>query len=172
MNADPRYGIPYTGEDYVYVQVLPYAGTQGHAGSSTSQERAEREAADGTATQRQRMVLSHLETHGSHGLIWKELAEDFGWHHGQASSVLSVLHKTGRIARLSSRRERCSVYVLPHYVGDRRTEPHGGKVKAGISREAIAEIIHGTGWAEANTTERRVALSKADSVIEHLRLGA
>lgn len=45
-------------------------------------------------------------------------------HHGQASSVLSVLHKEGRLARLTEKRERCAVYVLPEYVGDRAAAPY------------------------------------------------
>jgi hypothetical protein len=48
-------------------------------------------------------------------------------HHGQASGALSVLHKEGRIARLTERRNRCAVYVLPEYVQGRETSPHGGK---------------------------------------------
>lgn len=110
---------------------LPYAGTSGYAaGSSASEARARADDATGATTKRQRGVLSILAHAGPDGLTWAEVAEFFGWHHGQASGVLSVLHKAGRVARLGPpRRHRCSVYVLPEFVGDRETEPHGSRGK-------------------------------------------
>lgn len=59
------------------------------------------------------------------GATWQEVALAIGLHHGAASGALSVLHKTGHIARLAETRTRCKVYVLPQYVLDRPTEPHG-----------------------------------------------
>jgi hypothetical protein len=120
---------------------LPYAGTSGWSGSETSRERAETADADGTTTERQQAVLRLLRernvyadtpgnpvwTGGIGGLTWKELGVLAGMHHGQASGALSVLHKEGRIARLTERRNRCAVYVLPEYVQGRETSPHGGK---------------------------------------------
>jgi hypothetical protein len=53
------------------------------------------------------------------GRTWKELADIQSWHHGQASGVLSVLHKEGLIARLIEKRNRCAVYVMPEYVNGR-----------------------------------------------------
>lgn len=104
---------------------LPYAGTSGWSGSDTSQERAEQEDSDGTTSRRQEQTLASLAGRHGEGLTWRELGTARGWHHGQASGVLSVLHKTGRIARLTERRDRCAVYVLTDYVGDRITAPHG-----------------------------------------------
>jgi len=107
--------------------VLPYNPqhpTQGWAGSATSRERAEREADDGTASYRQRHVLTLLASLGPHGLTWSELAILTGWHHGQASGVLSVLHQDGRIARLTVRRDRSLVYVDLDAVDGRATSPH------------------------------------------------
>lgn len=98
---------------------LPYAGTSGWSGSDTSRERAVTEDRDGTTTRRQTEVLSYLRNVVAYGATWKELAEHFGWHHGQASGVLSVLHKTGHIARLQERRNKCAVYVLPDYTAGR-----------------------------------------------------
>jgi hypothetical protein len=104
---------------------LPYGNTSGWSGSETSMERAMDADADGTTSERQAVVLRHLGFCGPTGATWKELAEGTGWHHGQASGALSVLHKEGRIARLTERRSRCQVYVLPSYVNDRDTAPHG-----------------------------------------------
>ena len=53
------------------------------------------------------------------GMTVKELRVRTGWHHGAASGVLSTMHRDGRIARLRTKRERCSVYVLPEFIEDR-----------------------------------------------------
>lgn len=105
--------------------VLPYAGTSGWSGSDTSKARAVTADRDGTTSARQLEAVSELHKSGFHGLTWKEISEITGWHHGQASGVLSVLHKEGRIARLAESRLRCKCYVLPEYVNGRETEPHG-----------------------------------------------
>lgn len=105
--------------------LTPYAGTSGWSGSDTSAERARTADKDGTTAARQRMVLEYMKPPiGVFGVTWKELAAEFGWHHGQASGVLSVLHKEGLIARLSHTRSRCKVYVLPQYTQNRSTEPY------------------------------------------------
>jgi hypothetical protein len=99
--------------------VLPYAGTSGWSGSNTSKDRAITEDANGTTSHRQNTALNNLFDAGYLGLTWKELAELEGWHHGQASGVLSVLNHAGFIVRLSERRNRCSVYVMPKYINGR-----------------------------------------------------
>jgi hypothetical protein len=108
-----------------YVGAYPYGGHEPHAGSETSALRAARDEADGTAARRQRETLGALLDRGTRGLTWVELASRFDWHHGQASSVLSVLHKAGRIDRLAESRGRCRIYVHPTYVAGREVEPHG-----------------------------------------------
>lgn len=113
---------------------LPYNGTSGHSGSDTSEERALREDSDGTTSARQAQAIASLSSRRSSGLTWKELATDRGWHHGQASGVLSTLHKVGRVARLTERRNRCAVYVLPEHVQGRSTAPHGRKKAPEVPR--------------------------------------
>lgn len=122
---------------------LPYPDavtgrTGGHSGSDTSAERARAEATSGTATRRQRLVLYLLRQANMKGLTWRELSASTGQHHGQASGALSNLHKMGRVARLVERRGRCHVYVLPEYVADRPTEPHGGRPTTSLA-DAWAE---------------------------------
>jgi hypothetical protein len=124
MNTDDLFTLP----------VLPYAGTSGHSGSDTSKSRALLDDATGKTKQRQQTVVTALSNAGPHGMTWKELAHRYGWHHGQASGALSVLHKEGLICRLSERRDRCKVYVIPEYVYDRQTEKHGGSIQ-GRSRK-------------------------------------
>lgn len=123
--------------------VTPYADsegyTTGHAGEGASRDRAQGEVKSGVASLRQRTTVMELSAFGQHGLTWKELAERNGWHHGQASGVLSVLHKEGRIACLAERRGGCSIYVMPQYVDERKTVEHRG-TRASEDRAAVERI--------------------------------
>lgn len=104
---------------------LPYGGTSGWSGSETSFQRAIREDNNGVTASRQTQVLQYLDYVQYQGATWRELATEFNWHHGQASGVLSVLHKEGAIFRLAKeRRNRCSVYVRTEYLNDREFEMH------------------------------------------------
>ena len=102
---------------------LPYDGTEGFSGSDTSAERARSDATDGTAGRRQRAVLDYLTGVSWYGATWSEVATALSLHHGQASASLSALHQADRIARLSQRRGRSQIYVMPEYVGERATAP-------------------------------------------------
>lgn len=99
--------------------------TSGHSGSDTSREQAIRAATDGSKAQRERDTLWLLGTRRIAGLTVAELRDITGWHHGKSSSVLSTLHKAGKIDRLTTRRSRCAVYVLHGYADGRETERHG-----------------------------------------------
>lgn len=111
------------------VPVLPYAGTSGHGGNGASRDRAYADDSSGVTTMRQTRILTWLNQLGEAGGTWKEASERFGWHAGQSSGALSVLHKEGHVLRLQQRRQRCSVYVLPEYLADRATSPHGSHKK-------------------------------------------
>lgn len=107
---------------------LPYTNLDGspsvgHSGSDTSARRAKRET--NAASKNQAIVMSLLEDKKYHGLTFGDLMEATGWHHGTASGVLSNLHAGDKIHRLSVTREGRKVYVLPEYVGGRRTENYG-----------------------------------------------
>ena len=106
---------------------FPYAGSSGWSGSTASRQRAFDEDSNGTTSDRQARVLDYLYSIGKPGATWLDIASKFGWHHGQASGVLSVLHKTGEVARLKERRNKCSVYVVPEFIGERITSEHGRK---------------------------------------------
>ena len=110
--------------------VLPYPSEDGPtsgfaAGVATSEERAREADTDGTTSKRQTMALRWLAVNRDRGTTWHELSRAQGIHHGTASGVLSVLHKAGKIARLTERRGRSFVYVLPEYVHGRDTQPQG-----------------------------------------------
>jgi hypothetical protein len=107
--------------------ITPYAGTSGHSGVDTSEERARTSDSDGTTSRLQRMCLDALAMAGVHGRASWEIEADTGEHHGKVSGALSVLHKTGKIACLVERRGRAHPYVLPEHVNNRETRPHGGK---------------------------------------------
>ena len=109
------------------IPLLPYAGTSGWSGSETSHARAVSADRNGTTSAHQRQALESLALALTRGRTWRELADEYGWHHGSASGVLSVLHKEGLVARLSTSRQRCKVYVLPDYIEGRETEKHGRK---------------------------------------------
>jgi hypothetical protein len=103
---------------------LPYRNTEGYAGSDTSKAQAQADAVSGVASKRQRYVLIMAARAGEKGITVAEL-RDQSLHHGRISGALSVLHKEGRLSRLTEVRDHCKVYALPQYVGDRPTERHG-----------------------------------------------
>lgn len=121
--------------------VFPYPDAQtgrssGWSGSETSRERAQRDDADGTTTERQARVLRLLVSAGRAGLTWQELSAATGWHHGRASGALSNLHEAGLIACLSGREERrqkCAPYVLPEHVNGREIREYG-RDRPGLTR--------------------------------------
>ena len=106
---------------------LPYNQTSGHSGTDTSKGRALHADRSGKTALRQAQALNLLSQREMAGLTWKEFSEITGLHHGTASGVLSVLHKTGRIARLKERRNRCKVYVNLDSIQGRAVELQGRK---------------------------------------------
>ena len=106
---------------------LPYNETSGHSGTDTSRERALHADRSGRTALRQAQALNLLSQRKIAGLTWKEFSEITGLHHGTASGVLSVLHKTGRIARLKETRNGCKVYVDVFCVQGRVIEKQGRK---------------------------------------------
>ena len=106
---------------------LPYNQTSGHSGTDTSKERALHADRSGKTALRQAQALNLLSQREMTGLTWKEFSEITGLHHGTASGVLSVLHKTGRIARLKENRNGCKVYVDVFCVQGRVIEKQGRK---------------------------------------------
>jgi DNA-binding MarR family transcriptional regulator len=111
--------VTNTNLEHLELPLTPYAGTSGWSGSRASYDRVVDEDTDGTTSKRQKETLGHLYNADHMGLTWKELADITGWHHGQASGVLSVLHKENLIIRLHERRNRSSIYVLDQFVKGR-----------------------------------------------------
>lgn len=101
---------------------LPYNGSSGYSGTDTSKDRADYLDKRGITKQRQFETMRLLAKSGANGLTCQELETITELHHGNASSVLSNLHKDGKIARLSLKRKRYKIYVLPEYVIGRNVE--------------------------------------------------
>lgn len=112
---------------------LPYAGGSGWSGSDTSHAREIREDRDGTTAGRQAHTLAVADSAGRRGITVGYLRYLTGWHHGQASGVLSCLHKAGRLERLADTDAGMALYVLPECVDGRKTRAHG--------RAPSAEVI-------------------------------
>lgn len=119
---------------------LPYKGTEGYAGSDTSEERALRDVVSGTASKRQRYILIMARQAKEKGVTVVEL-RDASLHHGRVSGALSVLHKVGRLARLTEIRGGAKVYVLPEFIMGRPTEKHGVVHRADKETLEAATII-------------------------------
>lgn len=121
---------------------LPYGGTSGLGGSDASREARLESDRSGETLRDQRATLTMLGEAGAIGLTIRELGQRLSRperpvHHGMASSVLSVLHKDGKIARLATvRRGRQSVYVDNEHVNGRAVAKHGGKgaVQSGATK--------------------------------------
>lgn len=118
---------PHVGQPHSYwpVPVFPYAGRSGASGSDASHARADHEDSSGITGKRQREALVSVYAQGAYGITWVELGKQWGWHHGQATGVLSTLHKAGHIARLRETRNNSSIYVAPADIHGRPTAPHG-----------------------------------------------
>jgi hypothetical protein len=119
------------------IPARPYAGSSGWSGSETSRSRAERADASGTTGERDRRTLALLRAAGSHGVTWPELADADLLHHGEASAVLSRLHKVGTLVRLKEQRQRCQVYVLPEYADGRETSAF----RPNVSRKKVSDLL-------------------------------
>lgn len=130
----------------------PYAGTEGFSGTDTSRERAESKAA--TARHRQNSLLRYLRARRAQGATVAEIKETASprgtgalprefEHHGTASGTLSILHRTGQIARLTETRGRAHVYVLPEFVDGRAFERFVGNAEKAAIRalDDMAEQI-------------------------------
>lgn len=138
--------------------ILPYPSEDGTtsgfaAGVATSEERAREADTDDTTNRRQQITLDLLGDAGTKGLTWGELSDIRGYHHGQASGVLSNLHKAGKIARLTERRGRSFVYVLPEYVNGRDTQPQGRTQQATYTRADLAAawaVGYDAGWQDSD----------------------
>lgn len=123
---------------------LPYGGANdpnsGFAGSDTSEDRAREDDRTGRTKRRQADTLAALNFAKADGLTYAELGQLMGWHHGQSSGVLSVLHQAKKIARLKARRNRQRIYVALSHVGDRPTD-EAARTQTHLLLDGMAELL-------------------------------
>ena len=109
---------------------VPYNGTAGWSCTDTSKERAMINLRTGREYNNQQKALALLKQYGRFGLTWKELSDKTDMHHGTASGVLSVLHKSGAILRGKGlSRNRCKLYFDISLTDEITNEPYKEKQK-------------------------------------------
>jgi hypothetical protein len=108
---------------------VPYNGTAGWSGTDTSQERAMINLRTGKEYNNQQKTLALIKASKKLGFTWKELSDYTGMHHGTASGVLSVLHKSGAILRTTKIRNKCKVYMDLSFADTVKHEPYVEKAK-------------------------------------------
>lgn len=102
---------------------LTYGGTEGHNQSSGSIDRATDPDALSKAARSQRLILAHLAQVGERGTTCHEAEPVVMLTHETYTGSRANLHKAGRVVRLTEKRERRGVYVLPEHVAGRDIEP-------------------------------------------------
>ncbi|QDH91642.1 hypothetical protein QDA01_gp47 [Microbacterium phage Cinna] len=102
---------------------LEYDRTEGHNHAPASRERAERRAADGSATITQTRILADLRERGYIGSTCHEAEARLGISHETYSGARTNMHARGDIVRLTERRDRRHVYVLPEFRSTREEVP-------------------------------------------------
>lgn len=147
----------------------PYAGTTGRGGSDASREVRGEQDANGTSANRQHAVMSALAGAGAMGLTIRELGQHLQVKPGDStpSSVLSILHGSGDIARLATvRRNRQSVYVLPKFVDGRAVAKHGGKRTKGalnLTSDEIRQVEAFTARAAQQSPDKPFTITSASA---------
>jgi hypothetical protein len=159
--------------------------TAGHSGTTTSRDRAVKEARDGTAAMVQSRVLHSALDGGLEGVTIAELRRLHpDHHHGSLSSALTNLHRVGELACLMEKRDRCHVYVRPDRVNGRDTrQPVRRKPAASesvpeghaVDLQALAadsyDIGHDDGWKEGYDQGVEAAQKRPGALLEAKHLG-
>ncbi len=137
--------------------------TTGHVPRLASIERAETEAADGTAADRAILILGTLRAYPD-GLTWGEVADRLNLHHGQVSGALSNLHKTRRVFMLREKRGKSHPYChetfrVRYPEAARYDDPaqtRSGRLRE-IERQIIAAMITNYNYGSLKGTDPYVA---------------
>jgi len=87
------------------------------------------------------IAREELRLAGEKGLTWWELGATYAIHHGQASSALSNLHRTGGAVRLSERRGGSGVYVTPGNVSGRPVVAHRSN-RRGLTADQTRNAVY------------------------------
>lgn len=104
--------------------LTPYAGTSGHSGGPSSEQRARLQDATGGTRRLRDLIAYWLTTAGPRGVTCAEAERGTARGHGAVSGALSRMHKAGEVTRLDEQRHGQEVYVLPEHVGGRTELPY------------------------------------------------
>ena len=115
-----------------------------------------------TVTTNQQAVLDLLEQAGFNGLTWKELGKKKRWHHGQASGVLSKLHKDGLAVRHATLVNGSSIYTLPQYADLTDAVPYGRKT----SRLTASDTVLIERMRERVTDKRHIRPADVEALLD------
>ena len=123
---------------------LPYARggrrTSGWSGSEASQQAVEEQDERGRTLDQQQQALAWLRKRSRYGGTQAELQLALECGHGTASRVLSVLHQSGKIERLSIKRLRSHIYVHPAFVSGRQLSGYRRLESREVLRQRITEL--------------------------------
>jgi hypothetical protein len=120
---------------------LTYGGTSGNVDVETSREATIHADMSGITNKAQRYVLTMAGMMREKGVTVAEVREKNGTlHHGRVSAALTNLHRDGRLVALKARRNRCGIYVLPEYAGERERRTFKPNRKP-IDEEVITGVI-------------------------------
>jgi hypothetical protein len=117
------------------------------SGTAASKRRSERRAKSGKTDSFQEEVLMFAKDAKARGITIGELRTLYKnvSHHGTCSGTLSVLHKAGKLVRLTEEREEQSIYVVPAYVLARSTSPYVSnedKLRNRLAEEVSLAVRH------------------------------
>jgi hypothetical protein len=138
MTAEPL--TPYPDVD---------GATSGWSGGASSRDRARRRDASGQTATLQSRVVSMVAATGRYGLTCGEVEAALAMGHGSVSGALSNVHKGGRLARLTERRNGQEIYVSPRYVDGRELAPYRpNRANRKTPRKRRPVVIHVPGQLE------------------------
>lgn len=121
-------------------QITPYGRKgSGYSGTAASKQRQKDEDATGVTGFRQIAIFKTINGMKDHGMTCSEVERVHGLGHGQASGALTLLHRRGAVARLTERRNRQQVYVLPEFVKGRDESPY--RARFNVNNVSEAEVM-------------------------------
>ena len=143
------------------------------ASSDTSKARAKREDAEGITTKRRRKIMEHVTKAGAMGLIWKDIADATGLHHGQTSGALNALHELGLVAQLTEIRNNCHPYIDAKHI--ELYEPHEVQLEPRKSKntryiellEELAEAAYDVAYRQSDGAAYNRLRHAIDEVRRH-----
>lgn len=114
-------------------------GTPGWSGSSTSREASTHPRVAPTQDRVHNVVIDAAEL----GTTQSEASALLNLGHGTVSGALTRLHRAGKITRLTERRNKQQVYILPEHVNGRQKAPYRPQTgtKPVVSASEVEETV-------------------------------